>query len=249
MTKIEMSVKPYGNQIGSKKEQVTQMFNRIAPKYDLLNHLLSFRIDKLWRRRVVKLIKPLRMPDVLDLATGTGDLAIAIGRKVKPNVIYGVDISSGMLALAAKKVLKHQLQYKIVLKEGDSENLPFEKDSFDVVTVAFGVRNFENLHVGLTEMARVLRPGGMVIVLEFSKPSSFPMKQLYHLYFTHILPWWGGIISRDREAYSYLPASVLQFPDGSDFDNELVKAGLNPVRRWKQTFGIATIYVALKPEQ
>ncbi|HKL72459.1 MAG TPA: bifunctional demethylmenaquinone methyltransferase/2-methoxy-6-polyprenyl-1,4-benzoquinol methylase UbiE [Marinilabiliaceae bacterium] len=244
-----MIVKPYSNNDGSKKEQVTEMFNRIAPSYDKLNSWLSFRVDKIWRRRVVKMVQNIKYPNVLDVATGTGDLAIAMAKKVRLNTVYGVDISTGMLELAKQKVLKNQLQNKVILKEGDSENLPFDDASFDVVTVAFGVRNFGNLNAGLKEMARVLRPGGKMIVLELSKPSSFPMKDLYRFYFTRILPWWGGLISHDKEAYSYLPASVSKFPEGEFFDAELIKAGMNPLRRMKQTFGIATIYVAEKAMQ
>lgn len=244
-----MTVKPYSNSDGSKKEQVTEMFNRIAPSYDKLNSWLSFRVDKIWRRKVVKMVQNIKLPDVLDVATGTGDLAIAIAKKVRLNTVYGVDISTGMLKLAQQKVLKNQLQNKVILKEGDSENLPFDDASFDVVTVAFGVRNFGNLNVGLKEMARVLRPEGKMIVLELSKPTSFPMRGLYRFYFTRILPWWGGLISHDKEAYSYLPASVSEFPEGEFFDAELIKAGMNPIRRMKQTFGIATIYVAEKPMQ
>ncbi|GAO29562.1 bifunctional demethylmenaquinone methyltransferase/2-methoxy-6-polyprenyl-1,4-benzoquinol methylase UbiE [Geofilum rubicundum] len=245
-----MSVKPYAQQEGTKKEQVTAMFNRIAPKYDLLNRLLSFGIDKIWRRRVVKLISQKRSPIVLDVATGTGDLAIALAEiKPKPTAVYAVDISSGMLDLAGKKVLKKGLQHAIVLKEADSESLPFSNNYFDAITVAFGVRNFGDLNQGLSEMYRVLKPGGTLIVLEFSKPSAFPMKQLYSFYFSQILPRWGGWISKDKEAYSYLPASVFQFPEGQKFDDEIQRVGLVPVRRWRQSGGIATIYVSEKPLQ
>lgn len=244
-----MIVKPYSNNDGSKKEQVTEMFNRIAPSYDKLNSWLSFRVDKIWRRRVVKIVQEFKFPNVLDVATGTGDLAIAMAKKVRLNTVYGVDISSGMLELAKQKVLKNQLQHKVLLKEGDSENLPFDDSTFDVVTVAFGVRNFGNLNEGLKEMTRVLKPGGKMIVLELSKPSLFPMRDLYRFYFTKILPWWGGLISNDKEAYSYLPASVSKFPEGEFFDAELIKVGMEPVKRMKQTFGIATIYIAKKPMQ
>ena len=242
-----MSVKPYAHQKGTKKEQVAAMFNRIAPKYDLLNRLLSFGIDKLWRKRVVKLISQKKASIVLDVATGTGDLAIAIAQSdPKPTAVYAVDISSGMLEFAAKKVLKRGLQHSIVLKEADSEALPFDDDFFDAITVAFGVRNFGDLNKGLSEMHRVLKPGGSLIVLEFSKPHIFPMKQIYNFYFSRILPWWGGLISKDQEAYSYLPASVMQFPEGQQFEQEVVSVGLNPVRLWRQTGGIASIYVSEK---
>lgn len=238
-------IKPYQNIDGSKKEQVRSMFDRIAPRYDLLNRLLSFGIDRIWRKNVVKLLKGLQAPIILDVATGTGDLAIEIC-KIDPVEVYGVDLSSQMLDFAQKKIQQKRLHMTITLKEADSENLPFESNFFDAVTVAFGVRNFENLSKGLSEMQRVLRPGGKLIVLEFSKPTSFPFKQLYHFYFTRILPWWGGLISKDKDAYRYLPASVLQFPEGKDFENELRGAGLEPEKSIPQTFGIATIYVSVK---
>ncbi len=184
-------IKPYQNIDGSKKEQVRSMFDRIAPRYDLLNRLLSFGIDRIWRKNVVKLLKGLQAPIILDVATGTGDLAIEIC-KIDPVEVYGVDLSPQMLEFAQKKIQQKRLHMTITLKEADSENLPFESNFFDAVTVAFGVRNFENLSKGLSEMQRVLRPGGKLIVLEFSKPASFPFKQLYHFYFTRILPWWGG---------------------------------------------------------
>jgi demethylmenaquinone methyltransferase/2-methoxy-6-polyprenyl-1,4-benzoquinol methylase len=245
-----MSVKPYAQQEGTKKEQVTAMFNRIAPKYDLLNRLLSFGIDNIWRKRVVQLISQKRSSIVLDVATGTGDLAIALAKiKPKPTAVYAVDISSGMLRLAAQKVLKKGLQHAVVLKEADSESLPFSNHFFDAITVAFGVRNFGDLNKGLSEMSRVLKPGGTLIVLEFSKPHALPMKQLYSFYFSKILPWWGGWISKDKEAYSYLPASVMLFPEGQYFEDEIKKVGLLPTRRWRQTGGIATIYVSEKPLQ
>jgi demethylmenaquinone methyltransferase / 2-methoxy-6-polyprenyl-1,4-benzoquinol methylase len=244
----DMSVKPYQDQAGTKKEQVAEMFNRIAPHYDLLNRVLSFGIDRIWRRRVVGLLQDLKMPYILDVATGTADMAIAAS-KLRTTLIYAVDISSEMLAVARKKILKKGLQHTIFLKEGDSEALPFDKSSFDAITVAFGVRNFGDLGRGLTEITRVLKPGGRLVVLEFSKPSAFPVKQIYGFYFAHILPWWGGLISGDGAAYKYLPASVMAFPEGKMFSEALKKAGLNPTREWRQTFGIATIYVAEKPIQ
>lgn len=224
------------------------MFNRIAPRYDLLNRLLSFGVDRIWRRRVINLLTDLKMPYILDVATGTGDLAIEAA-KLKTTLIYAVDISSEMLSVARTKLLKRGLQHTIFLKEGDSEALPFDKNTFDAVTVAFGVRNFDDLNKGLSEITRVLKPGAKLIVLEFSKPSGFPIKHLYHFYFNYVLPLWGGLISGDNSAYKYLPASVLNFPEGEQFSAELRKAGLQPTREWRQTFGIATIYVAEKPMQ
>lgn len=223
------------------------MFNRIAPRYDLLNRVLSFGIDRIWRRRLVRLVRKKAAATVLDVATGTGDLALALAAtRRKPLTVYGLDISSGMLELARKKVDKKGLQDLIVLKEGDSEALPFDDNYFDAVTVAFGVRNFGDLAKGLAEMRRVLKPGASLYVLEFSKPSVFPVKQLYGFYFSHILPWWGGVISKDKAAYSYLPASVMDFPEGAAFEAELRRAGLNPTRSRRQTFGIATIYISEK---
>lgn len=245
-----MSVKPYTQAEGSKKEQVTAMFNRIAPKYDFLNHLLSMGIDKLWRKRVVRIVARKKAPVVLDVATGTGDLAIALaGIQPKPTAVYGADISAGMLERAAQKVLKRGLQHTIVLKEADSEALPFSDRFFDAVTVAFGVRNFGDLHQGLCEMNRVLKPGGSLVVLEFSRPHIFPFKQLYACYFAHVLPWWGGLISKDKEAYDYLPASVLHFPEGKAFEAALVQAGFEVEKSRRQSLGIATIYVAHRPLQ
>ena len=223
------------------------MFNRIAPRYDLLNRVLSFGIDRIWRRRLVRLVRKKAAATVLDVATGTGDLALALAATLrKPLTVYGLDISSGMLELARKKVNKKGLQDLIVLKEGDSEALPFDDNYFDAVTVAFGVRNFGDLAKGLAEMRRVLKPGASLYVLEFSKPSVFPVKQLYGFYFSHILPWWGGVISKDKAAYSYLPASVMDFPEGAAFEAERRRAGLNPTRSRRQTFGIATIYISEK---
>jgi len=238
-------IKPYKNRDDSKKLQVQSMFDRIAPRYDMLNQMLSLGIDKIWRKNVVKLLKGMQAPLILDVATGTGDLAIEIC-KIDPVEVYGVDISRQMLNIAEKKVLKKQLQLTVQLRQGDSEDLPFEDNFFDAVTVAFGVRNFENLQNGLSEMKRVLRPGGRLIVLEFSKPQKFPFKHLYNFYFKQILPWWGGLLSNDKEAYSYLPASVSRFPEGNDFEKELSIAGLEPRESLRQTFGIATIYVAVK---
>ncbi|MFW6043128.1 MAG: bifunctional demethylmenaquinone methyltransferase/2-methoxy-6-polyprenyl-1,4-benzoquinol methylase UbiE [Marinilabiliaceae bacterium] len=237
--------KPYKNQEEGKKEQVRAMFNRIAPRYDFLNHTLSFGIDAIWRRNVVKLLCEYQAPMILDVATGTADLAIEACR-LDPVAVYGVDISGKMLEIAQNKVNKKNLQMMVHLREADSEDLPFENQFFDVATVAFGVRNFENLRKGLSEISRVLRPGGRLVVLEFSTPRAFPFKQLYHFYFNHILPLWGGLLARDKAAYAYLPESVRHFPEGEEFNNELREAGLTPERTLPQTFGIATIYVGRK---
>lgn len=242
-----MTVKPYTPE-GSKKTQVAGMFNNIAPKYDFLNHFLSLGIDKIWRKKAINLLKDIKQPLILDVATGTGDLALEANKRLGCKVV-GVDISTEMLKVAKEKIARRHLQEMISVQEGDSENLPFEDNHFDAVMVAFGVRNFENLHKGLSEMARSLKVGGKMVVLEFSKPAYFPFKQLYLFYFRYILPWLGGVISKDKAAYTYLPESVLSFPDGKQFDDELVKAGMTPIKRYKQTMGIATIYLSEKRAQ
>ena len=238
-------MKPY-NIDKSKKTEVKQMFGAIAPTYDKLNHRLSLSIDKLWRRRVVKLLKDLpHEARVLDVATGTADLAILIAKKLNINVI-GTDLTPEMLAIGKQKVEANNLGNLVQLQEADSEKLPFDDNTFDAVTVAFGVRNYENLDRGLEEMGRVLRKGGRMVILEFSHPQSFPFKQLYMFYFKHILPTLGGCISHDKKAYEYLPASVIEFPCGAEFEAHLTTAGLKPVKRRELTFGVATIYVAEK---
>ncbi|MFT3739883.1 MAG: bifunctional demethylmenaquinone methyltransferase/2-methoxy-6-polyprenyl-1,4-benzoquinol methylase UbiE [Breznakibacter sp.] len=242
-----MTVKPYKNDTGNKKDQVARMFNNIAPKYDFLNHFLSMGIDKLWRKRAIKLLKSAKPQKVLDVATGTGDLAIALSKKLGTKVT-GLDLSSEMLKVAERKIEKLD-NIVIELVQGDSENLPFSSDVFDAITVAFGVRNFEHLEKGLTEMMRVLKPGGRMVILEFSKPSAFPMKQLYNFYFKTILPFCGGLISKDKAAYTYLPESVNQFPEGKAFTSILEGIGMVSIKEYRQTFGIATIYFSEKPIQ
>jgi len=237
-------VKPY-NQEGSKKEQVAQMFDNISGNYDLLNHLLSLNIDKAWRKKAVSLLKPYNPQRLLDVATGTGDFAVEL-MKLGPDEIKGIDISAGMLEVGRQKMVKRKLDDVIDLQLGDAENLPFEDEAFDGITVAFGVRNFENLVAGLTDMKRVLRTGYPVAVLEFSKPRTFPMKQLYNFYFKYILPNIGKLISKDSRAYTYLPESVSAFPEGKDFVNILNSVGYKNIREYRLTFGIATIYLAEK---
>jgi demethylmenaquinone methyltransferase/2-methoxy-6-polyprenyl-1,4-benzoquinol methylase len=239
-----LTVKPY-QQEGSKKEQVAQMFDNISARYDFLNHFLSLGIDKGWRKKVVAIVRKHQPKRILDIATGTADLAIALSR-LNPDKIDGVDISEGMLAVGKEKIKKRGLAEVVTLSYGDSEALPFPDASFDAVTVAFGVRNFENLDLGLSEMYRVTRPGGLVVVLEFSKPSRFPIKQLYQFYFTHILPRWGRLISKDASAYTYLPESVQAFPDGKDFLNHLSAVGFSSLKEKRLTFGIASIYTGIK---
>lgn len=240
-----MSVTPYKSSSEGKKEQIQAMFNNIAPKYDFLNHSLSLGIDKIWRRRAIKLFKDMDALEILDIATGTGDLAIA-SLKLKPKRVVGLDLSAEMLRVAEEKVRKRNLSHIISMVEGDSENLPFQDAEFDAAIVAFGVRNFENLNKGLSEINRVLKSGGKFMVLEFSNPSTFPFKQLYKFYSTKILPWWGGLLSNDKAAYAYLPESVAAFPEGEAFVKELKQAGFKSLRVWRQTFGVATIYFAEK---
>ena len=238
-------VKPYQHEEGSKKEQVARMFDNISGRYDFLNHVLSLNIDKLWRKRVVKMAKAMNPNSILDVATGTGDLAIALS-KIDADQIIGLDLSQGMLDVGQKKLIHKKLTDRIELKQGDSEDLPFEDNQFDVVTVAFGVRNFENLEKGLEEIRRVLRPGGKLIVLEFSQPDSFPFKQLYRFYFKNILPNIGKMISKDSSAYTYLPDSVDAFPYGAAFTRILSQCGYQDAEAQKLSFGIANIYQALK---
>lgn len=240
-----MTVKPYLSSDEGKKKQIKNMFDNIAPKYDFLNHFLSLGIDKIWRRRAIGLLKDLKDPRILDIATGTGDLAIA-SLRLKPQSVVGLDLSPQMLKVGEEKIQKKKLDHIISMVEGDSENLPFNDEEFDAAMVAFGVRNFENLNAGLLEINRVLKPGGKFMVLEFSNPTAFPIKQLFKFYSSTILPWWGGLLSKDKAAYTYLPASVAAFPEGQAFVNELEKAGFTSLRVWKQTFGVATIYFAHK---
>lgn len=238
-------ITPYGKEDKSKKGQVEEMFDNIAPKYDFLNRLLSLRIDTLWRKRAVKLLKKENPKDLLDVATGTADFAIEL-RKLQPNHITGVDISEQMLAYGRVKVKKKGLDELITLSRGDSENLPFDDNSFDAVTVAFGVRNFENIDKGLADMRRVLRPGGRLVVLEFSKPKVFPVKQIFYFYFHFILPVIGRLFSKDHRAYTYLPESVESFPEGQAFIDLLNQAGYKDSKCISLTFGISSIYTGTK---
>ncbi len=242
-----MTVKPYKHAQDGKKSQVARMFNNIAPRYDLLNHLLSMGIDKLWRRKAIALLKKEPCANVLDVATGTGDMAIALHRKLGV-AVTGLDLSEQMLNVAQQKVDKLKLNH-IKLEHGDSEQLPFVTNTFDAVTVAFGVRNFENLELGLGEMMRVIKPEGRMVILEFSKPTVFPVKQLFHFYSATILPFLGGLISRDRAAYDYLPESVAGFPEGQQFIDVLHRVGMIKIKQYRLSFGIATIYFSVKPAQ
>lgn len=240
-----MSVVPYKEQNASKKEQVAQMFDNVSPKYDFLNHLLSGGIDILWRKKAVKLLRKAQPKKILDIATGTGDFAIE-ALALKPEKIVGVDISEGMLSFGREKIKKLGVESIIELQKGDSERLNFEDNTFDAVIVSFGVRNFEHLEKGLTDMCRVMKKDGTCIVLEFSKPSAFPFKQLYNFYFKYILPVVGKIVSKDTSAYTYLHDSVQAFPDGKDFIQVFERAGFNRTQCLPLTFGISTIYIGRK---
>jgi len=239
------NIKPYKNSSHSKKSQIALMFNNISKNYDFLNHFLSIGIDHIWRRRVISMIRPYKPSRILDIATGTGDLAIAAS-KLDPNKIIGIDISEGMLTIGNQKIKKKKLDHFIELLTGDSENLQFGENEFDAAMVAFGVRNFENLQKGLSEIFRVLKPGSPFIVLEFSKPKTFPIKQLYKFYSKYIMPGVGKFFSKDQSAYKYLPESVLAFPEGKEFLAELKKAGFQSTTEKRLSFGVATIYFGLK---
>jgi demethylmenaquinone methyltransferase/2-methoxy-6-polyprenyl-1,4-benzoquinol methylase len=224
------------------------MFNSIAWRYDFLNHFLSFGVDRLWRKRAIKIIfREYRNPSILDVATGTGDLAITAMR-YNPSKITGIDISANMLKIGRQKVIKKGYAEKIELIEGDSEKLPFNDNVFDVAMVAFGVRNFADPLKGLTEMQRVVRSGGMIMVLEFSKPQSFPFRPVYNFYFRRILPFFGQLFSKDKSAYTYLPESVMSFPDNEEFLKLLGQSGFTGTKQVKLTGGVASIYTGIKSD-
>lgn len=231
---------------GSKTQQVEAMFNDIAPKYDFLNHFLSLGIDKIWRRKVIRKVISEKPNDVLDIATGTADLAIMLAKRHSAVRITGVDLAENMLVVGRKKVQNFNLSSRITLKQADSLSLPFEDNSFDLAMVAFGVRNFEDPVKGMAETFRVLRKNGKYFVLEFSTPRSFPMAQLYWFYFKAILPIIGRLVSGHSKAYTYLPESVQAFPDGNDFLRLMEKAGFGQCKLRKLSFGIATIYEGSK---
>jgi demethylmenaquinone methyltransferase / 2-methoxy-6-polyprenyl-1,4-benzoquinol methylase len=240
-----MTVVPYKEDKISKKEQVAKMFDNISNRYDFLNHFLSLGIDKGWRKKAIRLLKPYAPKVMLDVATGTGDFAIQ-ALELNPHKIIGVDISDGMLEVGRKKIASRGLSDVIELKNGDSENLPFPDNNFDAITVGFGVRNFENLEKGLAEMYRVLKPGAIMVILEFSRPRRFPFKQIYNFYFKSILPRIGRAVSKDQSAYTYLPESVEAFPDGENFINILQGIGFKNTACKPLTFGISSIYTAQK---
>lgn len=245
MGKEKISVTPY-NSDQNKKKQVAAMFNRIAHKYDFLNHLLSLGIDRMWRKKTVEMIAATNPETLLDVATGTGDLSFEAARKIPGVRITGVDISHGMLNFAIEKAEQLGLSEQISFGYGDSESLEFAADSFDAVMSAFGVRNFEDLDLGLSEMHRVLKPGGTVFILEFSRPRVFPLKTIFNIYFRYILPVIGRFTSKDDKAYTYLFKSVQAFPDFEKFVGRMEKAGFHSNKFQSMTFGICTIYTGKK---
>lgn len=240
-----MTVLPYKEKPDSKKQQVAEMFDNISGKYDFLNHFLSLGIDILWRKRAIKKLRKHHPKFILDIATGTGDFAME-ALKLNPEKVTGVDISERMLEIGREKIRKNKVQEKIELLSGDSENLQFQDNFFDAVIVSFGVRNFEDLEKGLGEMLRVLKPGGKVVILEFSKPRKFPFRQIYNFYFKAILPKIGRLFSGDSAAYTYLPESVQEFPYGDNFIRTLEQVGFKNNSCFPQTFGISTIYIGEK---
>ena len=243
MPKIE--VKPYNQDHKSKKQEVAEMFDNISARYDFLNHFLSLGIDKIWRRKAINQLRSTPVKKLIDIATGTGDFAIA-ALKLNPEEVIGLDISAGMLAVGEQKMIKNKVDSIIKMQLGDSENIPYESNYFDALTVGFGVRNFENLELGLAEMLRVLKPGGKAVILEFSKPKRFPIKQIFGFYSRYFIPFFGKRISKDAQAYSYLPESVAAFPEGKDFEDILHKIGYKNIESTLVSGGIATIYAGIK---
>lgn len=239
-------ITPYQSATATKKEQVASMFDNISETYDFLNHFMSLGIDILWRKKAIAELKALQPRLILDVATGTGDFAFEAIKILKPEKVIGVDISDGMLEVARKKIKDRNLGGIFSVQMGDSEGLHFDDNHFDAVTVAFGVRNYENLEKGLADMYRVLKPGGKIVILEFSKPRKFPIKQGYNFYFNHITPLFGKLFSKDNKAYTYLPESVAAFPDGEAFNQMMTKVGFKEAKDNRLTFGVCAIYTGLK---
>lgn len=239
------NIKPYDKD-GSKAAQVEKMFDHIAPAYDNLNHLLSWGIDKYWRKKAIALLKPFRPQHIMDVATGTGDFAIKACKEFNPDELIGTDISEGMMNVGREKVKQLGLERQISFAKEDCTSLSFPDNRFDAITVAFGVRNFEDLDRGLKEMYRVLVPGGHLVILELSTPERFPMKQLYSIYSRIVIPSLGKLLSKDHSAYTYLPQSIKAFPQGEVMQRILHKAGFSQVRFKRLTLGICTLYFATK---
>lgn len=242
---MSATVKPYKDSDLSKKAQVAQMFDTISKEYDSLNRVISFGTDIAWRKKVIQIVAETQPNKVLDIATGTGDLAIML-TKTSAKTIIGLDISAGMLSIGTQKINQLNLSDKIEMVLGDSENIPYETNSFDAVTVAFGIRNFETLEKGLAEILRILKPNGRLVILETSVPEKFPFKQFYNLYTKRVMPLIGKIFSKDKTAYAYLSESASVFPYGKKLKDILIKVGFNSVTFEPQTFGAATIYTAQK---
>ncbi len=238
-------IKPYKDSDKDKKEQITQMFDNISENYDGLNRVISFGIDVKWRKKVVAIVGKNNPKQILDIATGTGDLAIMMAN-LNPDRIVGLDISEGMLEVGRQKIAKAQLSDTIEMVVGDSENMPFKDNTFDAITVSFGIRNFANLDKGLKEIRRVLKPGGTFVVLETSNPTKFPFKQGYRFHTSVLLPIIGKLFSKDKVAYSYLSESANSFPFGEKFNNILLKNGFTTATDKPVTFGVASIYTATK---
>lgn len=243
---MEKKITPYKDSSEGKKRQVEKMFDTISNEYDGLNRVISLGTDVSWRKKVIKLVSEKKVENVLDIATGTGDLAIQFAEKTEAKRIVGLDLSDGMLNVARKKISNKPFSNKIEFIQGDSEALPFEDNSFDSITVSFGIRNFENLEKGLSEIYRVLRKDGIFVILETSVPTKFPFKQGYNFYTKNILPLVGRIFSKDKVAYKYLSESASAFPFGEALNNILRKTGFKEVKDKPQTFGVATIYTATK---
>lgn len=243
---MEKKITPYKDSDLGKKKQVEQMFDTISGNYDGLNRIISLGSDIKWRKKVIQIVAEKNPNSILDIATGTGDLAIQFAEKTPAEKIIGLDLSDGMLSVARKKVNGKPISKKIEFIQGDSEALPFEDNSFDAITVSFGIRNFENLEKGLSEILRVLKKGGIFVILETSVPTKFPFKQGYHFYSGAILPLIGKLFSKDKVAYKYLSESASIFPFGEQLNNILRKIGFNEVKNNPQTFGVATIYTATK---
>jgi demethylmenaquinone methyltransferase/2-methoxy-6-polyprenyl-1,4-benzoquinol methylase len=240
------NITPYQSANATKKDQVATMFNNISGTYDFLNHFMSLGIDIIWRKKAIRELSSLKPRIILDVATGTGDFAFEAIKILKPEKIIGVDISEGMLEVAKRKIHERGLEHIFTVQTGDSEGLHFADNHFDAITVAFGVRNYENLQKGLADMFRVLKPGGKIVILEFSKPRQFPVKQGYNFYFKYITPFLGRVFSKDSRAYSYLPESVAAFPDGEAFTKLLDKVGFHSTKERRLTFGISAIYTGIK---
>lgn len=243
MSYKQEQIKPYDAATG-KTEQVEQMFDHIAPTYDLLNHSLSWGIDRSWRRAAIDSLRPYRPQRILDVATGTGDFAILAAKLLEPEALLGVDLSEGMMEVARQKVEREELQAVIRFQKEDCLNLSFPNGSFDALTVAYGIRNFSDLDCGLREMHRVLRPGGRLVIVELTAPRHFPMRQLFWLYSHVWMPLIGRLVSKDSRAYSYLPATMEAFPQGEEMRQILMRAGFSDVNFRRFTFGLSTLYTA-----